>query len=79
MENIWVEVHSLRKKFLLCIFYRPSTATAEYCDDFEDVIEKASEKNLDIIIMGDLNHDIFKANIQSPLLGNFFPKLAFQI
>ena len=69
-ENIWVEVQSLKNKFLLRLFYRPPNATTEYkyWDNLEDVIEKTSEENLDIIIMGDFNHDTLKANIHSPLL-----------
>ena len=68
IENIWVEVQSLKNKFLLGLFYRPPNATIEYWDNLEDVIENTSEENLDIIIMGDFNHDTLKANIHSPLL-----------
>ena len=55
IENIWIEVQSLRNKLLLCLFYRPPNATTEYWDAFEDRIEKASEENLDVIIIGDFN------------------------
>ena len=65
IENIWIEVQSLRNKFLLGLFYRPPNATTEYWDAFEDIIEKASEENLDIIITGDFNYDVLKANTNS--------------
>ena len=68
IENIWVEVQSLKNKFLLGHFYGPPNATTEYWDNLEDVIENTSEENLDIIIMGDFNHNTLKANIHSPLL-----------
>ena len=68
IENIWVEVQSRKNKFLLGLFYRPPNATTEFWDNLEDVIEKTSEENLDITIMGDFNHDTLKANIHSPLL-----------
>ena len=65
IENIWIEVQSLRNKFLLGLFYGPPNATTEYWDAFEDIIEKASEENLDIIIKGDFNCDVLKANTNS--------------
>ena len=49
-------------------YYDSTDATTESWDNLEDVIEKTSEENLDIIIMGDFNHDSLKANNHSPLL-----------
>ena len=58
IENIRIEVQSLRNKVLLGLFYRPPNATTDYWDAFEDIIEKALEENLDIIIMGVFNYDV---------------------
>ena len=67
IENIWVEIQSTKNKYLLGLFYRPPESKSDYGNEFENVIEKASEENLDIIITGDLNYDILKANINNPL------------
>ena len=72
IENIWVEIHSVRKKFLLGLFYRPPESRVNYWNEFDNIIEKASEENLDIIVMGDLNYDILKANTNS----HFFQTLS---
>ena len=66
VENIWVEIRSLKNKYLIGHFYRPPNATVDFWDKFDSTIEKASEENLDLIILGDLNHDISNSN--SPLL-----------
>ena len=58
----------LKSKSLFGHFYRPPNATVDFWDKFDNTIEKASEENLDIIILGDLNHDILKTNSNSPLL-----------
>ena len=74
IENIWIEVQALNNKFLLGLFYRPPEAKAEYWVSFENIIENASEENLNIIIMGDLNHDILKQynkNKLSKILSKF--------
>lgn len=62
IENLWIEVYSLRTKFLLGLFYRPPNSAAEFWDYFEDVLDKASEQNLDLLILGDFNYDILKHN-----------------
>ena len=67
IENIWVEIQSTKNKYLLGLFNRPPDSKSDYWNEFENVIEKASEENLDIIITGDLNYDILKANINNPL------------
>ena len=60
LENIWVEIRSLKNKYLIGHFYRPPESTADFWEKFENTIEKASEENLDLIILGDFNHDILK-------------------
>lgn len=61
-ENIWLEVQSLKKKFLIGLFYRPPNSTIEFWDSFESNIEKASDLNLDLLILGDFNQDILNLN-----------------
>ena len=61
-ENIWLEVQSLRKRFLIGLFYRPPNSTIEFWDALESNIEKASELNLDLLILGDFNQDILNLN-----------------
>lgn len=66
-ENIWLEVQSLRKRFLIGLFYRPPNSTIEYWDALESNIEKVSEDNLDLLILGDFNQDILNLNPNSQL------------
>ena len=49
MENIWVEIRSLKNKYLVGHFYRSFNATVDFGDKFDNTIEKASEENLDLI------------------------------
>lgn len=65
IENIWIEIHSLKTKFLLGHFYRPPNSTVDYWDNFENNIERASDQNCDMIIVGDLNHDILSKTISN--------------
>lgn len=58
IENIWIQVSSLKKQFLLGLFYRPPNSTVDYWDSFENCLELATDQNLDLIIMGDFNQDI---------------------
>ena len=58
IENIWIQINSLKNKFLLGVFYRPPGTTVDYWDSFETCLEKATDQNSDIIVMGDLNHDM---------------------
>ena len=58
IENIWIQVCTLNKQFLLGLFYRPPGSTADYWESFETCLDSASDQNLDIIIMGDFNQDM---------------------
>ena len=60
IENIWTEVHSYNKKFLIGLFYRPPESPVEFWKHFEDTLESAADLNNDIIILGDFNTDILK-------------------
>lgn len=66
-ENIWLEIRSLKSRFLLGLFYRPPNSSAEYWDHFDSNIESASDLNNDIIIMGDFNQDMLQINVNNQL------------
>ena len=68
LENIWLEIRSLKNKYLLCHFYRPLNATSDFWEKFDNTIEKAAEENIDLIIFGDFNQDILKINSNGPFL-----------
>ena len=68
LENIWVEIRSLKNEYLIGLFYRPPNASVHFWDNFDNTIEKASEENLGLVILGDFNHDILKTNTSSPFL-----------
>ena len=56
IENIWIQVSTLNKQFLLGLFYRPPGTTVDYWESFETCLDTATDKNHDVIIMGDFNH-----------------------
>ena len=62
IENIWIQVCTLNKQFLMGLFYRPPGSTVDYWESFESCLETASDQNLDMIIMGDFNHDLMIQN-----------------
>ena len=68
IENIWAEVTCHQKKFLLGLFYRPPESPSEYWNLFENNIDIATDTNMDMLIMGDFNHDMLKFNPNSKLL-----------
>ena len=58
LENIWIQVSTLNKQFLLGLFYRPPGSTVDYWDSFENCLDVAMEQNLDLIVMGDFNQNM---------------------
>ena len=62
IETIWIQVCTLNKQFLMGLFYRPPGSTVDYWESFESCLETASDQNLDMIIMGDFNHDLMIQN-----------------
>ena len=68
LENIWLEIRSLKNKYMLGHFYRPPNPTSDFWEKFDSTIEKAAEENIDLIILGDFNQDILKINSNSPFL-----------
>ena len=57
-KNIWLEIRSLKSKFLFGLFYRPPNSSAEYWEHFDSNVESALDKNLDLVITGDFNQDV---------------------
>ncbi|MCG8048538.1 MAG: reverse transcriptase domain-containing protein [Candidatus Thiodiazotropha endolucinida] len=67
IENIWIEITCLNKTFLAGLFYRPPNSLSDYWNSFENNIDNALDTNLDVIILGDLNHDMLKQDRNSKL------------
>lgn len=77
IESIWIEIHSLKNKSLLGLFYRPPNSANEFWDYFEETLENASDHNLDLLILGDFNHDILKHG-NTGKLNRIMPKFNLQ-
>ena len=67
-ENIWIEISSLNKKFLVGLFYRPPNSLSEYWDSFESILDMALDLNLDTLIIWDFNQDMLKLDNNSKFL-----------
>ena len=57
VEALWGELNVDSQKLLISVIYRPPSMGSSYFNDILDVIEKASNKELDMILLGDLNYD----------------------
>ena len=56
LESVWIEMSTPdNKDYLVCSMYRPPSASAAYYDKIIDNLELASSKNMEIIVMADLN------------------------
>ena len=42
---------------IIAVFRSPSGSKAEFCDNFQDIVEDIFERNNDILIIGDFNID----------------------
>ena len=61
VESIWVEVkHSKSPSLLVGYVYRNPASTLEWLDDFVKMMDKVSECNTNILILGDFNYDLNK-------------------
>ena len=56
-EALWGELNVDSKKVLISVIYRPPSKGSSYFDDILDMIEKGSNKELDMILLGDFNYD----------------------
>ena len=62
-ENIWVEIETKREMYLLGCFYSPSRrADHHFFNKLNLNIEKAYENTKNIVIVGDINEDLFNPN-----------------
>ena len=61
IENIWIEVNSLKNNFLVGLFYRAPNSFTEHWSYFDETIELATEQNTDVMIFGDFNQDMLQA------------------
>ena len=61
-ESLWVEVKVNRDIYLIGLFYSPWTADAIFFDSLNKNIEKALDITNNIIILGDMNEDLFNSN-----------------
>ena len=62
IENIWIEINSLKNKLLVGLLHRPPNSQAEYWESFDENTELVTDLNTDMIIMGDFNQDILKTD-----------------
>ena len=62
-ESIWVEIKLNRESYLIGLFYSPRTADAVFFDALNKNIEKALDITNNIIILGDMNEDLFNPNM----------------
>ena len=64
-ESLWVEITVRHKIFLLRLFYSPKTADSTFFNNLNLNIEKAYDFSNNIIIIGDLNQDLFHQNFHN--------------
>ena len=61
-EAIWIKVRATGQTFLLCNTYRPEWTDSEYWTRLNHAIGVGYQVNDNIVILGDLNSDLFIAN-----------------
>ena len=65
LECIWVEVKPINSKpFFVGHIYRPPNSTIQWNEFFEDCIEKVLQEEKELYILGDINRDLLKEQIQ---------------
>ncbi|MCG8094922.1 MAG: endonuclease/exonuclease/phosphatase family protein [Candidatus Thiodiazotropha endolucinida] len=64
-ESIWVEIKVNNINYLLGLFYSPRTADVTFFENLNLNIEKAYDLTRNLIILGDLNEDLFNDNYQN--------------
>jgi hypothetical protein len=63
LESICVEIQKPKAKPILVItWYRPPNSNINILNDFEKLLQEISDKNVDLIITGDLNCDMIATN-----------------
>ena len=72
-ESLWVEIKVKHEAYLLGLFYSPKTADTTFFNNLNLNIEKAYDFSNNLIIVGDLNEDLFNQNyhnLQNIILTN---------
>ena len=64
-ESLWVEIKVKMDIYLTGLFYRPRTADTLFFDSLNKNIEKALDTTNIIIILGDMNKDLFNPNMHN--------------
>ncbi|MCG7875001.1 MAG: endonuclease/exonuclease/phosphatase family protein [Candidatus Thiodiazotropha endolucinida] len=64
-ESLWVELKIHNLNYLVGLFYSPRTADPIFFRNLNLNIEKAQDVSKNIIIVGDLNEDLFNPNFQN--------------
>lgn len=59
IECLWVEIQDKKSKskILCAVFYRPPSSDKEYYEHIVDTIDKATNEDAEVLIMGDFNYD----------------------
>lgn len=63
IQSTWVEITFHSIKVLLCTAYRPPDSRVSFWEEFNVNIENALDVNPNIIIVGDLNENLFNNNL----------------
>ena len=64
-ESLWIEIKVNRDIYLIGLFYSQRTADAIFFDSLNKNIEKALDITNNIIILGDMNEDLFNPNMHN--------------
>lgn len=59
------------KSFFICTVYHPPSTPLNFIDDLAENIMESLLLGLDVIILGDLNHNFLRDNIDSCILVDF--------
>jgi exonuclease III len=64
-ESIWIQIQAGSEKILIGVFYSPKTADREFFHNFNMNIEAAYNISKNLILLGDLNEDLFNPNFHN--------------
>ena len=69
VELVWLEIDNPTSQIFLCFVYRPPSADSSFWRNFSWSLDKACELSDKIIIVGDINVDLFNTpDTHAPLL-----------
>ena len=71
-QQLWLKVQSrCYKLFVICAVYRPPSTPLNFTDDLANSLIESFLLGLDVIILGDLNCNLFRDNAESRALNDF--------